>query len=145
MKGAGVILVHMSVPTMPGDGHRRYLREIAHKEGAKLVEDFLDGVVPGHSYDGLHPDEEGQAMLAQRLLPVLRPPPSARAVNPGVRTPVAGHLASVATRPEDDAILFPRPNLRVTSGVGRLVLMAQARAVSEPVRAMPVLPDSPST
>jgi acyl-CoA thioesterase-1 len=70
--GAGVILVHISVPTMPGDGHRRHLREIAREEGATLVEDFLDGVVPGHSYDGLHPDEEGQAMLAERLLPTLR-------------------------------------------------------------------------
>jgi lysophospholipase L1-like esterase len=64
--------VHISVPTMPDDGHRRHLREIAREEGATLVEDFLDGVVPSHSYDGLHPDEEGQAMLAKRLLPVLR-------------------------------------------------------------------------
>jgi len=29
-------------------------------------------VVPGHTYDGLHPDEDGQAMLAERLTPVLR-------------------------------------------------------------------------
>jgi hypothetical protein len=36
------------------------------------VEDFLEGVVPAHTYDRLHPDEEGQAMLAERLLPVLR-------------------------------------------------------------------------
>jgi acyl-CoA thioesterase-1 len=71
-QGAGVILVHISLPGVPGDGHRRYLREIARAEGATLIEDFLDGVVPGHSYDGLHPDEQGQAMLAERLLPVLR-------------------------------------------------------------------------
>ena len=70
--GARVILVHITVPTIPGDGHRRRLREIAQEEGATLVEDFLDGVVPEHSYDGLHPDEKGQAMLAERLLPVLR-------------------------------------------------------------------------
>jgi acyl-CoA thioesterase-1 len=71
-QGAGVILVHITLPGVPGDGHRRHLREIARAEGATLVEDFLDGVVPGHSYDGLHPDEQGQAMLAERLLPVLR-------------------------------------------------------------------------
>jgi acyl-CoA thioesterase I len=70
--GAQVILVHISVPTVPGDGHRQSLREIAQAEGATLVEDFLDGVVPQHSYDGLHPDEQGQAILADRLLPVLR-------------------------------------------------------------------------
>ncbi len=71
-RGADVILLHISIPNVPGDGHRRHLREIAKEEGAGLVEDFLGGVVPGHTYDGLHPDEQGQAMLAERLLPVLR-------------------------------------------------------------------------
>ena len=71
-QGAGVILVHISLPSVAGDGHRRHLREIARVEGATLVEDFLGGVVPGHTYDGLHPDEQGQAILAERLLPVLR-------------------------------------------------------------------------
>jgi acyl-CoA thioesterase-1 len=71
-QGAGVILVHISLPSVGGDGHRRHLREIARAEGATLVEDFLDGVVPGHTYDGLHPDAEGQAILAERLLPVVR-------------------------------------------------------------------------
>jgi len=70
--GARVILLHISLPTMPGDGHRQQLRETAQDGGATLVEDFLDGVVPQYSYDGLHPDEKGQAMLADRLLPVLR-------------------------------------------------------------------------
>jgi acyl-CoA thioesterase I len=71
-QGAGVILVHISLPSVAGDGHRRHLREIAQAEGAALVEDFLDGVVPSHTYDGLHPNAEGQAILADRLLPVLR-------------------------------------------------------------------------
>lgn len=71
-QGAGVILLHISIPNVPGDGHRQHLREIAKEEGAGLVEDFLDGVVPGHTYDGLHPDEQGQSMLAERLLPVVR-------------------------------------------------------------------------
>jgi acyl-CoA thioesterase-1 len=71
-QGAGVILVHITLPGVPGDGHRRDLREIARAEGAILVEDFLDGVVPSRTYDGLHPDEQGHAILAERLLPVLR-------------------------------------------------------------------------
>jgi acyl-CoA thioesterase-1 len=71
-QGAAVVLVHIRLPSMMGDGHRGALREIAHAEGAILVEDFLDGVVPGLSYDGLHPDEQGQARLADRLLPVVR-------------------------------------------------------------------------
>jgi lysophospholipase L1-like esterase len=36
------------------------------------VEDFLQGVVPGHTYDGLHPDRDGHDRLAERLLPVLQ-------------------------------------------------------------------------
>jgi acyl-CoA thioesterase I len=71
-QGVDVILVHLTVPELAGDGHRRHLREIAREEGATLVEDLLDGVVPGRTYDGLHPDEQGHALLAERLLPVLR-------------------------------------------------------------------------
>jgi lysophospholipase L1-like esterase len=67
-----VILLHVTLPGVPGDGHRRDFREIARAEGATLVEDFLQGVVPDHTYDGLHPDEQGQAMLAERLVPVIR-------------------------------------------------------------------------
>jgi acyl-CoA thioesterase-1 len=71
-EGARVVLLHMAVPGVAGDGYRDGLREIARSEGATLVEDFLQGVVPAHTYDRLHPDEQGQAMLADRLLPVLR-------------------------------------------------------------------------
>ncbi|HWC03937.1 MAG TPA: GDSL-type esterase/lipase family protein [Methylomirabilota bacterium] len=71
-QGAAVVLLHIRLPGLAGDGYRRPLREIARGEGAILVEDFLDGVVPDRTYDGLHPDEEGQAILAERLLPVLR-------------------------------------------------------------------------
>jgi acyl-CoA thioesterase I len=71
-EGAQVVLLHMAVPGVTGDGYRNGLREIAQSEGATLVEDFLEGVVPAHTYDRLHPDEQGQAMLADRLLPVLR-------------------------------------------------------------------------
>jgi lysophospholipase L1-like esterase len=71
-QGAAVILLHISLPGVPGDGYRQDFQDITRVEDAILVEDFLRGVVPGHTYDGLHPDEQGQAMLAERLLPVLR-------------------------------------------------------------------------
>jgi acyl-CoA thioesterase-1 len=71
-QGAQVVLLHTAIPGVAGDGYRQDLREIARAEGATLVEDFLSGVVPAHTYDGLHPDEQGQSMLAERLLPVLR-------------------------------------------------------------------------
>ena len=71
-QGVAVVLLHTPVPGVAGDGYRGDLREIARTEGATLVEDFLEGVVPARTYDGLHPDEQGQALLAERLLPVLR-------------------------------------------------------------------------
>ena len=70
--GSGVILVHIRVPTLGGDVHRDGFRAIAREEGARLVEDFLDGVVPGLTTDGLHPTAEGHTRLAARLEPVLR-------------------------------------------------------------------------
>jgi acyl-CoA thioesterase-1 len=71
-QGAAVVLVHIAIPGVAGDGYRSELRAIARAEGAVLVEDFLAGVVPARTYDGLHPNEEGQAILAERLVPVLR-------------------------------------------------------------------------
>jgi acyl-CoA thioesterase-1 len=71
-EGAAVVLLHIAIPGVAGDGYRNELRDIARSEGATLVEDFLAGVVPARTYDGLHPDEKGQAMLAERLLPILR-------------------------------------------------------------------------
>jgi acyl-CoA thioesterase-1 len=69
--GAAVVLVHMPLPGSGLDPYRAPLRALARREGATLVEDFLDGVVPPLSYDGIHPDERGQARLADRLRPVL--------------------------------------------------------------------------
>jgi acyl-CoA thioesterase-1 len=69
---ARVVLLHIRLPDIGGDGYRSDLREIAQSEGAPLVEDFLDDIVPGRTYDGLHPDAGGHARLAERLLPVLR-------------------------------------------------------------------------
>jgi lysophospholipase L1-like esterase len=75
--GSGVLLLHVAIParaipTDRGGGYLDGFRAIAREESAGLVEDFLDGVVPGLTTDGLHPTAEGHARLAERLLPALR-------------------------------------------------------------------------
>ncbi len=70
--GAGVVLVHISLSALGGEDYRTGFRRIAEDEGAWLVEDFLDGVVPNLTTDGLHPNEEGHARLAAKLEPLLR-------------------------------------------------------------------------
>jgi lysophospholipase L1-like esterase len=70
--GAGVLLVHIGVGPLSGGDYLEGFRAIAREEGAWLVEDFLGGVVPGYTADGLHPTEEGHARLAAKLEPVLR-------------------------------------------------------------------------
>jgi lysophospholipase L1-like esterase len=70
--GAGVVLVHIGLSALAREDYLDGLRAIAREEGAWLVEDFLGGVVPGYSTDGVHPNEEGHARLAVRLEPVLR-------------------------------------------------------------------------
>jgi len=70
--GAGVVLVHIGVSLLGRGDYRDGFRALAREEGAWLVENFLDGVVPTYSTDGLHPNEEGHARLAAKLEPVLR-------------------------------------------------------------------------
>jgi lysophospholipase L1-like esterase len=70
--GAGVVLVHVGVGPLSGGDYLEGFRAIAREEGTWLVEDFLGGVVPAYSTDGLHPTGEGHARLAAKLEPVLR-------------------------------------------------------------------------
>src|SRR5262249_9627088 len=70
--GAGVLLVHIDPRPLAPDAYRQGYRDLAREEGTWLVEDFLAGVAPGLTTDGLHPNEEGHARLATRLEPVLR-------------------------------------------------------------------------
>lgn len=70
--GSGVLLLHLALGPLGGDPYRAGLREIARQEGAWLVEDVLDEIVPGLTTDGLHPTTEGHARLAERLEPHLR-------------------------------------------------------------------------
>jgi acyl-CoA thioesterase-1 len=70
--GAGVVLVHIGIGPLAGGDYLEGYRAIAREEGTWLVEDFLGGVVPGYSTDGLHPNQDGHARLAARLEPLLR-------------------------------------------------------------------------
>ncbi len=70
--GAGVLLVHIDPRPIGPDNYRQGYKDLARAEGTWLVEDFLTGVAPGLTTDGLHPNEEGHARLAARLEPVLR-------------------------------------------------------------------------
>jgi acyl-CoA thioesterase-1 len=70
--GAGVVLIHISPGPLAPDAYRQGYRDIAQEEGARLVEDFLSGVAPSYTTDGLHPNEEGHARLAAKLEPILR-------------------------------------------------------------------------
>jgi acyl-CoA thioesterase I len=71
-EGGGVLLVHIDPRPLGPDDYRQGYRDLARAEGTWLVEDFLAGVAPGLTTDGLHPNEEGHARLAARLEPVLR-------------------------------------------------------------------------
>ena len=70
--GAGVLLVHIDPRPIGPDDYRQGYRDLARTEGTWFVEDFLAGVAPGLTTDGLHPNEEGHARLAARLEPLLR-------------------------------------------------------------------------
>jgi len=70
--GAAVVMIHIRLGLL-ADPYLEGYRELARREGAVLVEDFL-GEIPrtaGLTLDGLHPSAEGHRRLADRLLPVL--------------------------------------------------------------------------
>jgi acyl-CoA thioesterase-1 len=70
--GVGVLLVHIDPRPLVPDGLREGYRALAREEGTWLLEDFLSGVAPDFTTDGLHPNEQGHARLAARLEPILR-------------------------------------------------------------------------
>jgi acyl-CoA thioesterase I len=78
--GARVLLAGMRLPTNYGDDFTRdfaaVFPEVARKTGVPLVPFLLDGVaaVPAmNQADGIHPNAEGQRVIAERLWPHLRP------------------------------------------------------------------------
>lgn len=71
--GAAAVLVHIRLGLL-ADPYLEGYRELARREGALLVEDFLGEIprTPGLTLDGLHPSAEGHRRLAERLRPTLR-------------------------------------------------------------------------
>jgi acyl-CoA thioesterase-1 len=70
--GTRVVLIHTAVDDFGSALYRAGFRDIARYEGAWLVEDLFDGVIPNQTVDGLHPSVEGHAVLASRLAPLVR-------------------------------------------------------------------------
>jgi hypothetical protein len=61
-----VILLHISLPGVPGDGHRKDFRDIARAR-TRSWSRISSGGVPGHTYDGLH--RTSRARPCSRALP----------------------------------------------------------------------------
>ncbi len=85
--GARVLLCGMLIPTSYGpeyeEGFGRVFVRIAEKEGLPLVPFLLEGVAGEKELnleDGIHPNPEGQRILAANVLPYLEPllPPAPR-------------------------------------------------------------------
>jgi len=78
--GARVLLCGMLVPTSHGPdyqaGFRRLFPEVATADGVPLVPFLLEGVAGRKELnleDGIHPNVEGQRILAANVLPLLEP------------------------------------------------------------------------
>jgi acyl-CoA thioesterase-1 len=78
--GAQVLLTGMRVPPNYGDAYAREFAAafpaVAAKTGAALMPFLLDGVAADgqlNQADGIHPNARGQAIIAERLWPYLKP------------------------------------------------------------------------
>ena len=78
--GARVLLCGMLIPTSYGpeyqEGFGRLFPRVAHAEGVPVVPFLLDGVAGKKELnleDGIHPNAEGQRILAANVLPHLEP------------------------------------------------------------------------
>ena len=72
-QGAAVVLVGVKVGFF-SDAYGSEYERVARAMSAGVVPDILDGIF-GHSgrmSDGLHPNDRGYEMMADRLVPVLR-------------------------------------------------------------------------
>lgn len=71
--GSSVVLVGVSVGFFAGKYGAEY-EDLARRMSTGLVPDILDDII-GHAdlmYDGIHPNDRGYQMMADRLEPVLR-------------------------------------------------------------------------
>jgi acyl-CoA thioesterase-1 len=78
--GAQVLLAGMRVPPNYGEAYGREFAAafpaVARKTGAALMPFLLDGVAADsrlNQADGIHPTAKGQAIIAERVWPYLKP------------------------------------------------------------------------
>jgi acyl-CoA thioesterase I len=72
-RGSAVVLVGVAVGLM-SDPYRAQYEAVARSTSAGLVPDILGGII-GHAdlmSDGIHPNDRGYAIMADRLEPVMR-------------------------------------------------------------------------
>lgn len=73
--GSMVIIVHAKFGLFLSDPYREGYEEIAEVRGALLVVDVLDNILgnPARMYDQIHPNDEGYALIAERVADVVAP------------------------------------------------------------------------
>lgn len=73
--GSMVILLHCKFGLFMSDPYLEIHRELAEEHNVLLIEDMLDGILgnPQRSSDPLHPNEEGYALMAERVAKVVKP------------------------------------------------------------------------
>ncbi|MCH7908925.1 MAG: arylesterase [Candidatus Hydrogenedentes bacterium] len=74
-RGAMVVLVHCKFGILLSDPYLETHQTIAETQGTLLVEDALRGIFgnPARSVDHIHPNDEGYALLAERVFAVVGP------------------------------------------------------------------------
>lgn len=74
-QGAMVVLVHCKFGILLSDPYLETHQNLSEKYGALLVENALRGIFgnPARSYDQIHPNNEGYALLAERVYKVVGP------------------------------------------------------------------------
>ncbi len=72
-RGAVTLLVGVQGGIL-GDKYKGEFRDLRKRYQTAFVPDILDGLIgtPGLMYDGVHPNDEGYRVIADRLEPVLR-------------------------------------------------------------------------
>ena len=73
--GSMVTVVHAKFGLFLDDPYLDGYREIADKHGALFVQDVLDDILgnPARMYDQIHPNDEGYALIAERVAQVAAP------------------------------------------------------------------------
>ncbi len=74
-QNAGAVVILLGVRGgILGDGYEKDYRNLAKKYNTAYVSNILDGLItkPQYMYDGIHPNDQGYAIVADRVAPVLQ-------------------------------------------------------------------------